>query len=155
VRLTETVSHRGAQALLDQLGLGDIVKRSLDAPQLGIDHGSSNDIKNHIAEFLNDAGWAAPVKIEPSLGPELNAQHSSGVVFHTQTGNIARAFYDLMKMQSLHQQGRSPCGILVVPSTTIARVLGGNLANFDRVASELSSLFFHQVSIPVLLAGFE
>jgi hypothetical protein len=155
MRLAETISHRGAQAILEQVGLGDVVKRSLDAPKMGIDPGSSNDIKNHITAFLTKEGWASPVRIEASLGPELNAQHSSGVVFHTQTGNIARAFYDLMKMQSLHLQGRAPCGILVVPSTATARVLGGNLANFDRVSSELSSLFFHQVSIPVLLAGFE
>jgi hypothetical protein len=117
--------------------------------------GCSTKIKAHIDKKLEADGWARPVLIHPGLGPDLNALHPKKVVLQVQTGNIARAFYDLMKMESLHQQNRAVCGVLVVPSASAARKIGGNLANFDRVQEELHTLFFHQVSIPLLLAAFE
>jgi hypothetical protein len=155
VQLAQQASHRQARAVLEDLGLGGIVGDALRTSRLKIERGCSKAVKAHLRDFLASEGWASPAKIEPGLGPELNAQHQSGVIFHSQTGNIARAFYDLMKMQSLHVQGRAPCGILVVPTTAAARRIGGNLASFDRVQTELQLLFFHQISMPVLIAGFE
>lgn len=38
-----------------------------------------------------------PVKVDPTLGLEINAG-KDGALFQVQTGNISRAFYDLMKM---------------------------------------------------------
>lgn len=155
MRLVATASHRHAQSALDELKLGSVAKDALNAPRLDVTQGSSKLIKAYVASYLTKVGWASPVRIDPGQGLTLNAQHRSGVVFHAQTGNIARAFYDLMKLQSLHLQGRAPAAILVVPTSAAARIIGGNLASFDRVRNELKSLFFHQISVPILLAAFE
>ena len=77
------------------------------------------------------------------------------VVVQVQLGNVARAFYDLMKMQAMHTQNRAACGVLVVPTSAAARQIGSNLAQFERVSKELQGVFFHQITIPVLVVGIE
>jgi hypothetical protein len=149
-------SHREAQEVLGKVGLADVPAQALNAPKITIKLGCSKAIKRHVATHLLGAdGWASSVKVDASLGPSVNALHASGVAFHVQTGNIARAFYDLMKLQSLYHQRRAIASILAVPTNVAARKIGGNLANFDRVREELESLFSDQVSMPLLLAAFE
>ncbi|HEY8870297.1 MAG TPA: hypothetical protein VIM30_13030 [Candidatus Limnocylindrales bacterium] len=156
LKLGQVVSHREAQALVERAKLFEFVKGLVDAPKVKIATGSGRVVKGHIEAQLEAAGWACPVKIDPTQNTDLNALHqASRTVLQVQTGNIARAFYDLMKMQSLHQQNRAACGVLILPSATAARTIGGNLANFDRVQEELGTLYFHQVTIPVLLISFE
>ena len=156
MRLGHYVSYQDARALLEKAGLFEFVTNVLEAPNIKVAGGSGPAIKGYIQSELDRAGWACPVKIDPTQNPDLNALHqASRTVLQVQTGNIARAFYDLMKMQSLHDQGRANCGVLIVPSSTASRTIGGNLANFDRVRDELEILYFHQIRIPVLLVSFE
>lgn len=151
-----SLSHHGAQEVLQRVGLVGLPKAALNAPKITIRRGCSDEIKKHVAAcLLSSPGWASGVKVDPSLGPSVNAVHTSGVVFHVQIGNIARAFYDLMKMQALYARGRVRCGILAVPTKAAAKTIGGNLANFDRLRDELDQLFASQISIPLLLAAFE
>jgi hypothetical protein len=156
VHLATSMNHRNATQLLDACGLRDIASAALSAPSLSVHRGCSAEVRDHIDAFLGAQGWVSPVKIELGMGPELNALHPRcKVVLQVQTGNVARAFYDLMKMESLFTRRRAACGILAVPTSMAARVIGGNLASFDRVCEELQSLFFDQIRIPVLVAGFE
>ncbi len=41
------------------------------------------------------------------------------------------------------------------PTAPAAITLGSNIANFGRVTEELHELFFHIVSVPVLIISFE
>ena len=57
-----------------------------------------------------------------------------------QCGNIARAMYDLTKLQALHAAGEIDAAVIVVPTRDAARVLGSNLADFARLLRELPFL---------------
>ena len=60
-----------------------------------------------------------------------------------------------MKMQSLFDQKRADCAVLVVPTLKASRIIGGNLAQFERVKQELEAAFYHQIGLPIYLIAFE
>jgi hypothetical protein len=127
---------------------------ALNAPDIRIVHSGSGAVRDHIDTHLGHRGWASPVTVAEGFKVELGFIKDR-IVIQVQTGNVARAFYDLMKMQALFHDGKVDCGVLIVPMAAAARTIGGNLAQFERVNSELEGIFFHQVTIPVLILGFE
>jgi hypothetical protein len=147
-------SHRFGAEALDQKRTRDFIRALLQAPGVRVGPGSSVAIKQHVTEGLSKAGWAMPVRLDDEHEVELNALRD-GVVLQVQTGNMARAFYDLMKIESVYLSGRASCGVLILPSTQGARLMGDNIANFERISGELAHVFFHQVTCPILLVAFE
>jgi hypothetical protein len=154
VKAAGTANHRQAKAWLDGKSGFKHVLDALDAPDVSIISGGSAAVRNHIETSLEAKGWSSPVVVAAGYNVELGFLRDR-VVVQVQTGNVARAFYDLMKIQALHFQGRVDCGVLVLPQAAAARRMGGNLAQFERVSSELGGIFFHQVTVPVLILGFE
>ena len=154
MKFAEAASHHSAKELLDAKGLRQHVIDALNAPTVMIKKGSSRAVKDHIEESLSRNGWASPIAIDPALGIEVNAGRD-GIVLQVQPGNIARAYYDLMKMQSLYAQRRAVCGVLIVPSSLASRKLGSNLARFERVRQELDAVFSQQIVVPIYLVAFE
>ena len=154
MKLAAVTSHRQARAILRDKKLEAHVLDMLDASAVRIGRRSTDDVRRHVAAFLTERGWASPVRVADSFDLELQCSRDS-VVVQLQTGNIARAFYDLMKMQSLHQQSLAEAGVLVVPVADAARRMGSNLAQYERVVNELAGVFYHQITVPVLVVGFE
>jgi hypothetical protein len=154
VKAAGFASHRDARVLLERQRLLTQITGALEAPSVRVGRASSNAVKSHIEDFLRAKGWASPVDVAPNFDLRLNLMRQR-TVLQVQTGNIARAFYDLMKMQSLHYQGRAECGVLIVPTAEAARTMGSNLAQFERVRHELEGVFYRQITMPVFIAGFE
>jgi Restriction endonuclease BglII len=154
VKAGATANHRQARALLDGRGALKPISNALDAPDVRIVPGGSAAVREHIEAYLNRRGWASPVTVADGYNVQLGFIKDR-IVLQVQTGNVARAFYDLMKMQALHHQGKVDCGVLIVPMASASRTIGGNLAQFERVNGELEGIFFHQVTVPVLILGFE
>ena len=71
-----------------------------------------------------------------------------------QTGNVTRAFYDLMKFEVIHKNDRIDAAVLIVPTSGAARALGSNIANFTRVTNELR-LFRNIITVPCLVLGID
>ena len=154
VRVGATASHRQARELLQTLRRDRVVLSAMDAPTLTIGRRATDAIKTHIEDQLKADGWASPVEVSTDADLTLNLIKDK-VVVQVQLGNITRAFYDLMKMQAMHQQDRAVCAVLVVPMAEAARKMGSNLAQYERVTKELQAVFFHQITIPVLVVGVE
>lgn len=154
MKYANSTSHRKGRELVESLGLKDDILAAIEAPDLKVVEGGSAAIKEHIAKALARKGWASPVAVEPTLDLEINACRNR-CLLHVQTGNIARAFYDLMKMQSIFDQKRADVAVLIVPTKVASRIIGGNLAQFERISQELELAFFHQVGMPVWLVAFE
>lgn len=154
MRVGAIASHRQARELLQTLKRDKNVLSALDIPALIVGRGASDEIKTKIENHLKADGWASPVEVSKDMDLTLNLTKEKLVV-QIQMGNITRAFYDLMKMQAMHQQDRAICAVLVVPMAEAARRMGSNLAQFERVTKELQQVFFHQVTIPVLVVGIE
>lgn len=154
MRVGAVASHRQAREILDSLKRDKAVLLALNAPSVSIGRRATNAIKTHVEGQLKADGWASPVVVSDDVDLTLNLTKDK-VLVQVQMGNIARAFYDLMKMQAMHHQDRAVCAVLVVPMAAAARQMGSNLAQFERVTKELQGVFFHQITIPVLVVGIE
>jgi hypothetical protein len=71
-----------------------------------------------------------------------------------QTGNIGRAAYDLLKLQHLFLSRSVEAVALALPTKEAATVIGSNIANGDRIWTEIR-LFSRQVTVPLVLIEFE
>lgn len=71
-----------------------------------------------------------------------------------QTGNVARIYADLLKMQTLFTDDKLSAGILVVPTKECADALGKNVANNERLIRELTYVFSKVITIPLLIISF-
>jgi hypothetical protein len=153
MQTAQTHSHRRAQEELADKGLLEEVLGLASAPLIGVAPGMAPAIKEHFESRWRELGWAIEVAVDPQRNLTINAMKQR-VGITVQTGNIARAFYDLLKFQAMYLSGRVDVAVLMVPSTAAASTLGSNIANYGRVTDELE-LFFHIITVPVLIVSFE
>jgi hypothetical protein len=76
------------------------------------------------------------------------------LAFQIQTGNVSRAFYDLLKMQYLYMQKKIEAAALAVPTKDAANLIASNVAHSERVWGELQ-LFDRIITVPTLIIAFE
>jgi hypothetical protein len=115
---------------------------------------SANTIKKEISTGMKRLGWSDVVQVG-STGSKITitaAKDDIGLCM--QTGNVARAYADLLKLQTLFLNGAIKGGIIIVPTINGARALGSNIANLDRLERELI-LFSQVITMPIVLIGFE
>ncbi len=93
------------------------------------------------------------VRVHSDSNIKINAI-KNGVALTLQTGNITRAFYDLLKFEVMYRANRIDSAVLIVPSRNAARELGSNIANFQRVTAELK-LFRDVITVPCTVLGVD
>ena len=133
--------------------LSDWLTDLFEAPSIAVVPGCTGRIRTHIRDELTNAGWAFSPRIEPEYDLTVTGMYRD-LGFQIQTGNISRAIYDLMKLQYLYTQKKIEAAALAVPTKAAADVIGSNVANADRVWSELQ-LFDRIITVPMLLVSFE
>lgn len=70
-----------------------------------------------------------------------------------QTGNMARVYADLLKLQALFSRRTIDSGILILATVKCGRQFGGNVASYERVLRELD-IFDKVVTMPLVVIGF-
>ena len=71
-----------------------------------------------------------------------------------QTGNMARMYADLIKLQTLYLDNAIKAAAIIVPSNPIAKLLGSNIAEAKRLERELK-IFKKAYHVPTLVFGLE
>lgn len=71
-----------------------------------------------------------------------------------QTGNVARVYADILKLQTLYTDEKINAGILVLPTKECADAFGKNVANYERLLRELLYVFSKVITVPLLIVGF-
>lgn len=133
----------------------DVITASIATVQMSLSRGSGSAIKEHVESYLADRGWARNVRIDAERALTINAFHHSGIALQVQVGNVARAFYDLLKLESVVRLEKVRLGVLIVPTRQASRQLGDNLANFERLSGEHRDLFNSIIKMPLVIFGFE
>lgn len=146
-------SHRFGLEAVQQRGYYDEIRMMLEAPQIGMERGATSAIGLFFERQLCEHGWSLGPAVHPDYNLDINAIKGR-IGLTMQTGNIARAIYDLMKFQVMHLSDRIEAAVLIVPTNGAASALGSNLANFGRITSELK-LFQHVITVPTLVVGFD
>jgi len=145
-------SHKGgnnaiAVGLIKDIedGLGHIKGKlcSRCAPQLRAD----------ILDALRHRGWSDKVRISSNFALTLTAMNGR-IALCLQTGNMARFYADLLKLQAQFLDEKINAAIYIVPMKDAAKRMGQNMANFERMISELKNLFDRVITVPIIILGF-
>jgi hypothetical protein len=145
-------SHCGGDAILSRALREDIEEaiKSVDVP---LKRGSATRIRDAFTQVLISKGWSDGLQLAAGSKIAITSC-KKGAGFCFQTGNMARMYADLLKLQTLYLNGTITCGVLVLPSAVVARKIGDNIANASRLERELA-IFKKVVSLPALIFSLE
>lgn len=153
MKVTKIYSHNYAELILKEKEMFDRIISLLDIPEILMQKKAAPTIKNDVRDRLGIEGWTLEASVNVAYNLKINALKNN-VALMLQTGNITRAFYDLLKFQVMKDNSRIDVAVLVVPTTGAAKSLGSNIANFERIKSELA-LFKNIISVPCLIIGID
>lgn len=146
-------SHRSGDSVLGTSVLGRL-RKSLKETPFRARRGCATSIRNTILSQLQADGWSDKVQISPRRKLTITAmQRKVGLCL--QTGNMARFYADLLKLQALFLEESVYGAVYLIPTRTTARQMGQNIAHFERLTSELSEEFHRVITLPMQVIGFE
>lgn len=146
-------SHRGGVDALPGKERTEI-ERAITECNIDIVKKAAPSIRKKIVEYLGKNGWPGEFAVEPPSKITITSL-KNGVGLCVQTGgNMSRMYADLVKLQKLYMDDRLKTGALILPSAKAARELGDNIANADRLESELA-VFRKVIHMPLAVFSFE
>lgn len=115
--------------------------------------GAATKIRDSILESLKASGWSG--KYPVAKGSDITITSiREGIGLCLQTGNMARMYADLIKLQTLYLDNSIKAAILIIPSEPIALTLGSNIAQAKRLERELE-IFRKAYHVPTLVFALE
>jgi len=169
----ELHSHRFAQEILQHpthKGAWEEVRQICSAAPLFVWPGKSQkdaraDVVQQLMNVYFDRRFAIDHKWEhhplataiEASGLRADFRKSFGdlpVQVEVQFGNMARWYSDIFKFQTAYGQGLIKAGISILPTVSLARRMGQNVANYERALRELPSAEL-SITLPILLIGLE
>ena len=111
-----------------------------------------SEIKLKIKEGLTHSGWSKEYRLDTESKITITSYRDE-LGLCLQTGNIARIYADLLKLQKLYLKGNIKAGIIIVPQKEIALKLASNMAFYERINKELK-LFDQVITMPIIVIGF-
>jgi len=153
MRFAQAYSHHNGHDQWRDRDSDEWLTDIFEKPDIAVGAGSSSLVRDHVkAEFAAE-GWSYDVRIDQNFDLTVFGIKDD-LAFQLQTGNISRAPYDLLKLQHLFQCRRVEAAALALPMKVAANRMGSNIANFERIMSELM-LFDRTITVPLFLIGFE
>lgn len=150
---TRKHSHKSGERVVptDVAAAVEAILRGIDRP---LRRRSAPTIRQEIIGLLHEQGWSDEVRINARRGLTLTAKLGKTALC-LQTGNMARFYADLLKLQAQFVDGKITSGVYILPTRHAAKQMGDNMANFERLTSELVTLFEKVITIPLLIYGFD
>ena len=153
MNLSRIKSFHGGLEIWKEYNELEWLEQAFEAPNLIIKSGATEQIRSHLELQLQKDGWALKSPVSNQYDLEITAKKQK-LGFQIQTGNISRAAYDLLKLQTMYLDRIIEAACLAVPTQKAANILGGNLANENRLIKELN-LFDRHITLPLILLSFE
>ncbi len=111
------------------------------------------DFKQYLMPAIRRRGWSDEYYLDRTSKITITSiKDKTGLCI--QTGNMARMYADLLKLQALYSRGTINGGILILALSSCGRVFGGNVASYERVIRELG-IFDKVITMPLLIIGFD
>jgi len=115
--------------------------------------GSAPIMRRAFLSQLKASGWSSEVPVAQGSDITITSLKSE-VGLCLQTGNMARMYADLIKLQTLYLDSSITSAVIVVPSEPVAVLLGSNIAQARRLARELE-IFKKAYHVPTLIFALE
>ncbi len=148
----ELYSHSNAELSIDK----DVRKNVLDVitrTNFVIREGCANDLRNTILTQLKTQGWSEDFKLDVNSQITLTSAIKDHVLCF-QTGNMGRFYADLLKLEFVFKRKRTKAAIYIIPSKEASKMMGSNIAHFDRFVKEID-LFKEIITVPTLVVGIQ
>lgn len=133
--------------------ISDIVEKALTEVNNPIKYREASSIRNSILDLLYHEGWSKQVRIHAKHGITLTSKYRKTALC-LQTGNMARFYADLIKLQSQYIDNKISSSIYILPTADTSRILGSNMANYERLTSELEDIYNRVITVPMIIYGF-
>lgn len=115
--------------------------------------GSATKIRNSFLTSIKMLGWSGEVQVSKDSDMTITSSKET-VGLCLQTGNVARIYADIIKLQVLYFDNAINCAVMVVPSQEVAKVIGKNIAQAKRLERELE-IFKKAYHVPTLVYALE
>lgn len=112
------------------------------------------NFKNDLSDQLRIIGWSGEVVLSTRSRISITSILRN-VGLCTQTGNMARMYADLLKLQALYMDEKIKAAIFVIPMKECARSFGDNVACYERLVNELTNIFSKVITVPMVIIGFD
>ncbi len=111
------------------------------------------DFKKYIMPAIHRRGWSDEYYLDRTSKITITSvKDKTGLCI--QTGNMARMYADLLKLQALYTRRVINDGVLILPTASCGRSFGGNVASYERVLRELE-IFDRVITMPLVVIGFD
>lgn len=115
--------------------------------------GAATKLRVAFLASLKSSGWSSEVDVSKDSGMTITSMKDE-VGLCLQTGNMARMYADLIKLQTLYMDKAIKAAAIVVPSQPVAQLLGSNVAQATRLERELE-IFKKAYHVPTLVFALE
>lgn len=111
------------------------------------------NIRDAFLAHLKSSGWSSEVAVSMDSDMTITSMKDS-VGLCMQTGNMARMYADLIKLQTMYLDNAIKSAAIVVPSQPMAGLLGDNIAQATRLERELA-IFKKAYHVPTLIFALQ
>ena len=149
---TAVYSHRNGIEVLPNSMLEDILQifPAINIPTSNL---QAPRIRNCIEEGLYRKSWSDKILLDKKSKISITSMKDH-IGLCLQTGNVSRTYADLLKLQALFVRGSIQCGIIIVPTGDAARKMAQNMASYERLVYEVSTVFPQVITMPLVVIGF-
>lgn len=115
--------------------------------------GTATRLRDAFLTHLKSSGWSSQVAV--SVGSDMTITSiKDDVGLCMQTGNMARIYADLIKLQTMFLDNAIKSAAIILPSQPTAALLGSNIAQATRLERELT-IFKKAYHVPTLIFALE
>ncbi len=129
------------------------VLAAADSVDVRIERGAAPRIRDQFVATLRLKGWSSEVTVSRGSDMSITSMRDN-IGLCLQTGNMARMYADLMKLQALYLNDAIQAAIFVVPAQPVALAIGDNIAQATRLERELE-IFRKVFYVPTLIVALE
>jgi hypothetical protein len=115
--------------------------------------GSAPLIRNAFIGGIKKMGWSSEIAVAPNSDMTITSIKSE-VGLCLQTGNMARMYADLVKLQTMYLNDAIKSAVIALPSATVAASIGNNIAQAKRLERELE-IFKKAYNVPTVIFSLE
>ena len=149
---TQIYSHRSGQQMIP-IHMQESVINSIEALDYSIGKYDTRSFNRDLLKKLHTYGWSDNIPLSVYSKISITSIFDN-IGLCVQTGNVARVYADMLKLQTLYTDEKISAGILILPVKECADAFGQNVANYERFLRELSYVFSKVITVPLLIVGF-
>lgn len=124
-----------------------------EAVDVRVERGAAPRIRDQFVAALRSKGWSSEVTVARGSDMSITSMRED-IGLCLQTGNMARMYADLMKLQTLYLNNAIQAAVFVLPSQPVALAIGDNIAQATRLERELE-IFRKAFYVPTLIVALE